>query len=72
MWDAMTIGHYAGQLGGAGGDLNLPCMPSGGMPDIDMQGASDALSGGLQGASDGFADLLNSAGSIFDSIDLDF
>ncbi len=72
MWDAMTIGHYAGQLGGAGGDLNLPGMPSGGMPDIDMQGASDALSGGLQGASDGFADLLNSAGSIFDSIDLDF
>ncbi|MBA2289048.1 MAG: DUF2207 domain-containing protein [Chloroflexia bacterium] len=75
MWDAMTIGHYAGRLGGDGGDVdlpNMPNMPSGGMPDIDMQGASDAFSGGLQGASDGFADLLNSSGSIFDSIDFDF
>lgn len=78
VWDAMTIGHLAGHIGSSG-DLNLPDMPGGGVPDVDLpgmggglQGTSDMVSGGLQGASDGFFDLLDSSGSIFDSIDFDF
>lgn len=81
VWDAMQAGHMVGHIGGGldAGDVNVPDMPDvGGMPNIDMpgagdglQGASNAMTGGLAGASEGMFDLLDSAGSAFDAIDFD-
>lgn len=50
----------------------LPNAPDMGMPDIDLQGMSDAVGGSLQDVSDGLVGLLDAAGSVFDGIDLDF
>lgn len=76
--DAIFWGHMTGSLGGGGGggNVDLPNvdMPNVGlpnMPNIDLQGMSDMMGGGFQGASDGLGGLLESAGSIFDSIDFD-
>ncbi len=66
----------AGPLLGRVGDIDLPNVDLGGMPNVDigsvgdgLQGASELMGAGLQGASDGLADLLDSAGSIFDIFD---
>lgn len=76
--DAIFWGHMTGHMGGGGGggNVDLPNvdMPNMNMPDIggvDLQGMSDLAGGGFQGASDGLGGLLESAGSIFDSIDFD-
>jgi len=50
------------------GDINMPDV---GMPDVDLGSLSDALGGGLQGASDALSGLFDVAGSIFDAIDFD-
>jgi hypothetical protein len=79
------LGDVPGDIGGLGevgrhlgraGDIGLPNVDLGGMPDVDiggigegLQGASELMGSGLQGASDGLADLLDSAGSIFDIFD---
>jgi hypothetical protein len=69
------LGEVGRHIGGAGG-IGLPNVDLGGMPDVDigsvgdgLQGASALMGSGLQGASDGLADLLDSAGSIFDIFD---
>lgn len=83
VFDAMTMAHWMGHLRGGqgdGGDIGVPNvdlpnvgMPDiGGMPDVDLQGMSDLMGGGLQGASDGLGGLLDAAGGIFESIDFDF
>jgi hypothetical protein len=79
------LGGVPGDLGGLGevgrhlgrvGEGGLPNVDLGGMPNVDiggvgdgLQGASELMGAGLQGASDGLADLLDSAGSIFDIFD---
>lgn len=77
--DAIFWGHMTGNLGGGGGgggnidlpNVDLPNVGMPNMPDVDLQGMSDMMGGGFQGASDGLGGLLESAGSIFDSIDFD-
>ena len=77
IFDAMTMAHWAGHVGGGGGgdmDINLPDIGMPNLPDmgnVDLQGLSDLAGGSLQGASDGLSALLESAGSIFESIDFD-
>ena len=67
--DMARAAQLLGHLGTPG--LDLPDVGAPGMPDVDLQAASDALGGSLQAVSDGFGDLLNAAGSIFDAIDFD-
>jgi hypothetical protein len=83
VWDAISMAHMMGHLTGShgGGDtvdlpnVGLPDIGSlpdlGGLPDVDLQGMSDLMGGGLQGASDGLGGLLDAAGGIFDAIDFD-
>lgn len=77
-----------GRVPGSMGDIGEAGVPGGvpdvgvpdvGVPDFDVSGAGDALQGaselmssGLQGASDGIFDLFDAAGSIFDGLDFDF
>jgi hypothetical protein len=68
MPDFSAAGDLIGRVGGLAGDVSIPDVN---MPDVDVQGLSDALGGSLQGASDGLSSLLDAAGSIFDSIDFD-
>jgi hypothetical protein len=63
------VGRHLGRVGEIG-------LPNVGVPNVDiggvgegLQGASELMGAGLQGASDGLADLLDSAGSIFDIFD---
>lgn len=81
IFTAMQVGQLTGNRpGSSGGDINLPDidlpkvgMPDlGSMPDFDPQGLADAVGGGLQGSSNALAGLFDLAGSIFDSIDIDF
>jgi hypothetical protein len=84
IFTAMQLGQLrgGGSSGGSGsgGDIGLPDidLPNVGMPDLgsmldlDPQAMADAVGGGLQGASDAFGGLFDLAGSIFDSIDIDF
>jgi len=55
----------------SGGSMSMPdvSMPEVSMPDV--QGLSDTMSGALESSSDGLMSLFDSAGSIFDSIDID-
>ncbi|MGC4105048.1 MAG: DUF2207 domain-containing protein [Thermomicrobiales bacterium] len=84
---AMQLGQLTGGGGsrtsggsGGGGNVSLPDidLPNvglpdlGSLPDVDVQGLADVVGGGLQGASDAFGGLFDLAGSIFDSIDIDF
>ncbi|MGC4191242.1 MAG: DUF2207 domain-containing protein [Thermomicrobiales bacterium] len=75
IFTAMQIGQAAGNRSdSSGGGIDLPNvdLPSVGMPDLDPQVMADAVGGGLQGASDALGGLFDLAGSIFDSIDIDF
>jgi hypothetical protein len=70
--DLGEVGRHLGRVG----DLNLPNVDLGGLPNVDigsvgegLQGAAEVLGSGLQVASDGLTDLLDSAGSIFDICD---
>jgi len=78
IFDTMQAGRMVGHFGGIGsGEINGPDV---GAPNVDMpnfpdgglQNAADTFGGGLQDASDGLGGLLDSAGSVFDSIDIDF
>ncbi|HEV2065826.1 MAG TPA: DUF2207 domain-containing protein, partial [Thermomicrobiales bacterium] len=78
IFDTMQAGRMIGHFGGLGGsDVNVPDvgapnvdMPN--LPDGGLQDVADTFGGGLQDASDGLGGLLDSAGSVFDSIDIDF
>ncbi len=83
IFDVLQTGWMIGHLGGPGGvggpgggdvnfpdvgvpDVNMPNMPEGGLQDM-----ADFFGGGLQDTSDSLGGLLDSAGSVFDSIDFD-
>jgi hypothetical protein len=68
-FDVARVAHIFGHLDG--GSVDMPDVSAPDLPDVDLQGASDAVGGSLQAVSDGFGGLLNAAGSIFDAIDFD-
>lgn len=76
MQTAWTIGHLSGSDGGEVNlpdvdvpNVDMPSMPN--MPEGGLQGMADFFGGGLQDTSDSLGGLLDSAGSVFDSIDFD-
>jgi hypothetical protein len=67
------VGHLGQAAGGMEnlGEVSLASVDLAGVGD-GLQGASEFMSSGLQGASDGILGLFDAAGSIFDGLDFDF